>query len=68
MCIINLFIFFLMFNRAAEEQIKPMIILLEKLKIDIRDELEMMDYCKANIMRNKDHVNYLVSERFTLKK
>jgi len=57
-----------MYNRIAEEQIKPMVILLEKLKIDIKDELEMMDYCKANIIKNKDHINYLVAERFTPKK
>lgn len=44
-----------------------MAILLEKLKSDIIDELEMMDYCKANIMKNKDRINYLISERFTLK-
>lgn len=52
----------------AENQIKPMIILLEKLKTDIRDELEMMDYCKANIIKNKGHISYLISERFTSKK
>jgi len=57
-----------MYNRIADEQIKPMVILLEKLKIDIKDELEMIDYCKANIMKNKDHINYLVAERFTPKK
>lgn len=42
--------------------------LLEKIKIDINDEIEMMDYCKANIIKNIDRINYLVSERFTLKK
>lgn len=55
------------FNRVAEEKIKPLIILLEKLKCDIKDEFEMMDYCKANILKNKTHINYLISERFTLK-
>lgn len=45
-----------------------MVVILEKLKIDIKDELEMMDYCKANIMKNKTHINYLISERYTLKK
>lgn len=57
-----------MFNRVAEEKIKPMVILLEKLKTDVEDELEMMDYCKANIIKNKTHIKYLISERFTLKK
>lgn len=42
--------------------------LLEKLKIDVKEELEMMDYCKANIMKNRAHINYLISERFTLHK
>lgn len=45
-----------------------MVILLEKIKSDIKDELEMMDYCKANIMKNRSHINYLISERFTSKK
>lgn len=45
-----------------------MVILLEKLKTDVEDELEMMDYCKANIIKNKTHIKYLISERFTLKK
>lgn len=44
-----------------------MIILVEKLKTDIKDELDMLDYSKASIMKNKSHINYLVSERFTLK-
>lgn len=45
-----------------------MVILLEKLKSDIKDESEMMDYCQANIIKNKSHINYLISERFTFKK
>lgn len=53
---------------VVEEKIKPMVMLLEKLTSDIKDELEMIDYCKANIMKNKSHINYLVSERFMLKK
>lgn len=46
--------------------IKPMVILLDKLKADIKDEIEMMNYCKANIIKNKTHINYLISERFML--
>lgn len=44
-----------------------MVTLLEKLKTDTEDELEMMDYCKANIIKNKNHINYLIAERFTFK-
>ncbi|KAF0763702.1 TRAF3-interacting protein 1 [Aphis craccivora] len=55
-------------QRIAEEKIKPMVMLLEKLTTEVKDELEMMDYCKANIMKNKSHINYLISERFKLKK
>ncbi|VVC37989.1 Hypothetical protein CINCED_3A002427 [Cinara cedri] len=55
-------------KQISDEKIKPMIILVDKLKTDITDELGMMDYCKANIMKNKSHINYLVSERFTLNK
>ncbi|XP_027836665.2 TRAF3-interacting protein 1 [Aphis gossypii] len=55
-------------QRIAEEKIKPMVMLLEKLTTEVKDELEMMDYCKANIMKNKSHINYLISERFMLKK
>uniref|UniRef100_A0A2S2PN62 TRAF3-interacting protein 1 n=1 Tax=Schizaphis graminum TaxID=13262 RepID=A0A2S2PN62_SCHGA len=54
-------------QRLAEEKIKPMVMLLEKLTTEVKDELEMMDYCKANIMKNKSHINFLVSERFMLK-
>lgn len=54
-------------QRIAEEKIKPMVMLLEKLTTEVKDELEMMDYCKANIMKNKSHINYLISERFMLK-
>uniref|UniRef100_A0A2S2Q5A7 TRAF3-interacting protein 1 n=1 Tax=Sipha flava TaxID=143950 RepID=A0A2S2Q5A7_9HEMI len=54
--------------RMSEEKIKPMVILLEKIKFDIKDESEIMDYCRANIIKNKSHINYLISERFTLKK
>ncbi|XP_060875849.1 TRAF3-interacting protein 1 [Metopolophium dirhodum] len=54
-------------QRVVEEQIKPMVMLLEKLTVEVKDELEMMDYCKANIMKNKSHINYLVSERFMSK-
>lgn len=45
-----------------------MVILLGKLKSDIKDEIEMMDYCKANIIKNKSHINYLVTERYMLNK
>lgn len=45
-----------------------MVILLSKLKSDIKDEIEMMDYCKANIIKNKSHINYLVTERYMLNK
>lgn len=54
-------------QQVVEEQIKPMVMLLEKLTIEVKDELEMMDYCKANIMKNKSHINYLISERFMFK-
>ncbi|XP_050430767.1 TRAF3-interacting protein 1 [Adelges cooleyi] len=55
-------------QRIAEEKINPMFFLLEKLKTDINEEMEMTDYAKANIIKNKARINYLISERFTMKK
>lgn len=63
----NRLIIIIYFYRVAEEKIKPMVTFLEKLRTDIEYELEMVDYCKANIIKNKNHINYLITERFTLK-
>ncbi|XP_050523229.1 TRAF3-interacting protein 1 isoform X2 [Daktulosphaira vitifoliae] len=52
-------------KRISEDKINPLKIQLEKLKNDIEEKIEMINYAKANIFKNKYHINYLITERFT---